>query len=370
MARRLPAVRQDLAIATVAVVGVAATLLSAALVEALTDRDWSIGHLEWLDDAVLALLVTIGALWLLTTLAPRPKRSLRVEHGIAAPENAMPRRQPAPTTRRPIRPGRFLRAAYRRVPRAPFRFLMPTRLWRGTFRFWLSVLAADPDTRRGIRRLLVAYDDAYRAVDQAAIRYDDGVHVKHRLTHYHDFFVERINDGERVLDVGTGKGEVAFDLVTLSGAVVVGVDHDPHHLAFARNRFRHRNLDFHEGDVLTSLPTGHFDVIVLSNVFEHLDNRVDFLRTLVGSATPTRLLFRVPVYEREWTVPLRDEVGLSGFWDRDHKIEYTPETFTQELHDAGLSVSELLIRWGEIWAIARVHNERPERASRLSAANR
>jgi hypothetical protein len=37
---------------------------------------------------------------------------------------------------------------------------MPTTLWRGTFRFWLSVLAADHDTRRGVRRLLVAYDDA------------------------------------------------------------------------------------------------------------------------------------------------------------------------------------------------------------------
>ena len=71
---------------------------------------------------------------------------------------------------------------------------MPAKLWRGTFRFWLSVLVADPDTRRGVKRLLVAYDDAYRAVDQAAIRYDDGVHVKHRLTHYHDFFTERVTD--------------------------------------------------------------------------------------------------------------------------------------------------------------------------------
>lgn len=100
---------------------------------------------------------------------------------------------------------------------------MPTVLWRGAFRFWLSVLAADPDTRRGVKDLLISYDDAYHAVDHAAIRYDGGIHVKHRLTHYHDFFVERVRAGDRVLDIGSGKGELASDLVTISGATVVGL---------------------------------------------------------------------------------------------------------------------------------------------------
>ena len=82
----------------------------------------------------------------------------------------------------------------------------------------------------------------------------------------------------------------------------------------------------------------HFDVVVLSNVLEHLDGRVEFLQQLVRSASPSRLLFRVPVYERDWTVPLRDEVGLLGYWDRDHKTEYVPETFIAELSDSGLEV--------------------------------
>lgn len=230
---------------------------------------------------------------------------------------------------------------------------MPTVVWRGAFRFWLSVLAADPDTRRGVKDLLISYDDAYHAVDRAAIRYDGGIHVKHRLTHYHDFFVDRVNAGDRVLDIGSGKGELASDLVTISGATVVGVDHDPGHVAFARQRFTHPNLQFFEGEVLEWLPDGHFDVVVLSNVLEHLDGRVAFLRRAVSSATPDRFLFRVPVYERDWTVPLRDEVGLLAYWDSDHTVEYSPETFTAELADAGLQVDELLLRWGEIWASAR-----------------
>src|SRR5919197_867838 len=136
---------------------------------------------------------------------------------------------------------------------------MPTRLWRGLFRFWLSVVASDPDKRRAARELLRSYDDVYRSLDRVAIEYDGGIHVKHRLTRYHDFFLERVQPGEQVLDIGSGKGELAHDRVT-----------------------------FLEGNVLETLPGGDFDVVVLSNVLEHLGPRVDFLRRIVESARPKR----------------------------------------------------------------------------------
>src|SRR4029079_62348 len=168
--------------------------------------------------------------------------------------------------RRPMSVGRYLRAAGRRVPRRPFRVLMPLWLWRPLSRFWLSTLRADPDPRRAVRELLITYDDVYREVDLAAIAYEDGVHPKHRLTRYHDFFVERVRPSERVLDIGSGKGELAHDLVVRAGATVVGVDHDPSHLAFARSHYPHADLEFRAGDVLEGLPEGHFDVVVMSNV--------------------------------------------------------------------------------------------------------
>jgi SAM-dependent methyltransferase len=229
---------------------------------------------------------------------------------------------------------------------------MPFPAWRGLFRFWLSTLAAHPDRRRAVRELLTAYDDVYASLDQAAIEYDGGVHVKHRLTQYHDFFVERVRPGERVLDVGSGKGELAFDLATRAGATVVGLDNDPSHLAFARSRFSHARIEFRQGDVLDDVPPGHFDVVVLSNVLEHLAPRVAVLRGLLTSATPSRLLLRVPVYARDWTVPLKQEVGMSPYWDVDHEIEYDEDAFRDELREAGLEVSELSVNWGEIWATA------------------
>jgi SAM-dependent methyltransferase len=229
---------------------------------------------------------------------------------------------------------------------------MPIGLWRGIFRFWLSVLAAYPDKRRAVRELLTSYDDVYRSLDQAAIAYEGGVHVKHRLTAYHEFFVERVRTGERVLDIGSGKGELAYDLATRAGATVVGIDNDQNHLSFARTHFSADRLEFREGDVLQRLPGGHFDVVVMSNVLEHLGPRVAFLRQVLVSASPSRLLLRVPVYARDWTVPLRAEVGLLAFWDRDHEIEYDEETFESELAEAGLAVTEQVLKWGEIWAVA------------------
>jgi len=229
---------------------------------------------------------------------------------------------------------------------------MPLWLWRPLSRLWLSALREDPDKRRAVRELLVTYDDVYRELDLAAIVYEGGVHPKHRLTRYHDFFVERVQPGERVLDIGSGKGELAHDLVVRAGARVVGVDHDPNHLAFARSHYAHADLEFRAGDVLESLPGGRFDVVVMSNVLEHLGPRVEFLRGVTSAARPRAILLRVPLYERDWTVPLKAEVGLAPYWDSDHETEYDEASFRGELGDAGLDVSELLVRWGEIWAVA------------------
>jgi SAM-dependent methyltransferase len=248
---------------------------------------------------------------------------------------------------------RVVRAIVRRMPRGPFRPLMPPWFWRRLFGFWLTVVRSDPDHRRAVRELLMAYDTVYREVDLAAIAYDEGVHPKHRLTRYHDFFVERVKPGETVLDIGCGKGELAYDLVVRGGARVVGVDHDPGHVAFARAHFAHERLEFHDGDVLAGLPAGRFDVIVLSNVLEHLDPRVTFLRDVVASTGPSRLLLRVPVYERDWTIPLKAELGLPSYWDPDHEIEYNEQLFRHELAEAGLVASELVLTWGEIWAVAK-----------------
>ncbi len=258
-----------------------------------------------------------------------------------------------------------MRAALRRLRRLAGRvrrrllrplglLFFPYRLWRALFRLWLATIRAQPDRRRAMRRLLEVYADAVAEMDRGAIDYDGGVHAKHRLTRYHDFFVERVRPGERVLDVGCHKGELAYDLAQRAGAVVVALDLSPWALDFARRRFPHPRVTYIQADALTYRPAEPVDVAVLSNVLEHLDRRVELLRRLHEQAGARRLLVRVPVLARDWTVPLRQELGLPYFSDPTHKVEYDPELLRTELAAAGWEMGEPLLLWGEIWVEARL----------------
>ena len=103
------------------------------------------------------------------------------------------------------------------------------------------------------------------------------------------------------------------------------------------------------GDALKELPEGTFDVVILSNVLEHLQGRPMFLNHVREALKPKRFLIRVPVFERDWRVPLKRELGVEYRLDTTHEIEYTLESFTQEMEKAGLKITHQEVRWSEIW---------------------
>jgi SAM-dependent methyltransferase len=240
----------------------------------------------------------------------------------------------------------------RRVPLRPLRPLFPYAVWRPLFRLWLGTIRAQGDKRKAMRQLLQAYEDAYLGVDLGAIAYDDGVHAKHRLTQYHDFFVERIRSGERVLDIGCGKGELAHDVAERAGATVLAIDASPWMLEFARKRFSHPRVTYVQANAVDYAPDKPVDVAILSNVLEHIGPRRELLRALRQHAGAQRLLLRVPMLERDWTVPLRRELGLPHFSDPEHKVEYDPRLLRDELAAAGWEMGEPTLVWGEIWVEA------------------
>ena len=251
--------------------------------------------------------------------------------------------------------GRIAGGLGRRVPLRPLRVLFPYGLWRPLFRLWLGTVRAQPDRRRAMRQLLQVYQDAYVGIDLGAIEYDGGVHAKHRLTRYHDFFVERVHPGERVLDVGCGKGELAHDLAERGAATVLAIDASPWMLEFARAHFAHPRVTYVQADAVEYKPDDPVDVAVLSNVLEHIELRVELLTSLRQRTGARRLLIRVPVLDRDWTVPLRHEVGLPQFSDPEHKVEYDEELLHDELAAAGWSMGEPRFAWGEIWVEASLH---------------
>jgi hypothetical protein len=60
-------------------------------------------------------------------------------------------------------------------------------------------------------------------------------------------------------------------------------------------------------------------------------------------------LIRVPLFERNWQIPLMRELGIDYFSDIDHKIEHTIVEFKKEMSDSKLIIKEMQTLWGEIW---------------------
>jgi len=189
----------------------------------------------------------------------------------------------------------------------------------------------------------------YSVQGQMAVSYDGGIHTKHRHMKYHDFFTNRINQDDRVIDIGCGIGAVAYD-VAQTAVKVVGVDFNAENIKKARERYQSPNLEFRVGDALETLPDEEFSAVILSNVLEHLPGRPAFLRRVQETLRPRCILIRVPVFERDWRVPLKKELGVEWRLDPTHEIEYTLETFTKEMEQANVQINYLEIRWGEIWS--------------------
>ncbi|MGD8522337.1 MAG: class I SAM-dependent methyltransferase [Desulfobacterales bacterium] len=190
----------------------------------------------------------------------------------------------------------------------------------------------------------------YQITGFKSIDYNGGRHIKHRVTGYHDFFVTRVKPDERVIDIGCGKGEVAYEIATKAGGSVLGIDYNEQWLNSAKQNYQHPKLEFILEDAEQYIPHVKFDTVILSNVLEHIEDRVSFLQKVNRHVHPDRFLIRVPLFNRDWRVPLKKELGLPYLLDDTHCTEYTQESFEQEMVGAGLSVNHLEIRWGEIWA--------------------
>ncbi|OQY46604.1 MAG: hypothetical protein B6242_07250 [Anaerolineaceae bacterium 4572_78] len=190
----------------------------------------------------------------------------------------------------------------------------------------------------------------YRVQGRQAIAYDGGMHTKHRHIRYHDFFSKHIHKDETALDLGCGTGSVAYHVAKETQANVVGIDKNPYHLSIAIERHAHPKVQYIFGDILQIQPNGRFDVIILSNILEHIVQRVEFLTTLQRVIIPKRFLIRVPLFERDWRVPLKKELGVEWRLDLDHKTEYTLESFAEEMRQANLKITYQEVRWSEIWA--------------------
>ena len=138
------------------------------------------------------------------------------------------------------------------------------------------------------------------------------------------FLVSRVDigPGQRALDVATGTGAVARELVRRTGCTVVGLDQSPEMLAEARRR-----LNGHVELVLgsaTSLPfaDAEFDGLTFTYLLRYVDDPPATLRELARVVRPggtiAGLEFGVPSgpWRPLWEVHVRGVLPAAGRADR------------------------------------------------------
>jgi len=204
---------------------------------------------------------------------------------------------------------------------------------------------------KNILRLLLSLDNRLHSlISKYSVKFENGFHPKHRLTKYHNFFLENVDSSDTVLDIGCGNGYNSSKLAE-KAAKITGIDIDTENIKLAKEKYQLDNILYIKGDATSYLFNEKFDVIILSNVLEHIKNRVKFLKKVKNLGK--KILIRVPLLEREWKVLYKKEFGVEYRLDKTHAIEYTFIGFQEELKIAGLRMLEYKIRFGEIWALVR-----------------
>jgi SAM-dependent methyltransferase len=252
---------------------------------------------------------------------------------------------PTSPTAPPIHPITFDPALLTKGPAA-------SKEWTGAVRAFAKQLS--PVERA---TFLMALDSAlYEEQGYTAIAANlhGGLHPKHALMRYHDFFVDNITPGERVIDLGCGVGALAVSIASRARAHVTGVDWTPSNLDKTRAAAAAQGLTIacYEGDITTFRAPGQFDVVVLSNVLEHITHRPQRLQQWCEWYAPKRFLIRVPAFDRDWRVPWKKELGVEWRLDSTHETEYTAGQLHNELAEANLTITHLTVRWGEYWCVA------------------
>jgi 2-polyprenyl-3-methyl-5-hydroxy-6-metoxy-1,4-benzoquinol methylase len=190
----------------------------------------------------------------------------------------------------------------------------------------------------------------YTAISKFVVKLENGIHPKHRLMKYHDFFLDNINSTDIVLDIGCGNG-FNTHFIAEKAKKVIGIDINEENIAYAKRNFLSDNIDYFSANIMDYKFNQKFDVIVLSNVLEHIEDRIKLLKKIKNMGK--RFLIRVPMINRSWMVLYKKELGMEYRLDKTHLIEYTIDSFIEELGESELEIVSYSVQFGEIWAIVK-----------------
>lgn len=130
-----------------------------------------------------------------------------------------------------------------------------------------------------------------------------------------------------VLDAGSGAGYGSAYLAERGARAVTGIDASNKAIAFSRQHFTHPNLNYEVMpiDRVHGLPDGAWDLIICSNVLEHVPAVGEFLRRVCGllRSTGTFVLAVPPI--------TNDELRQQNLANRYHLNIWSPRQWAETL---------------------------------------
>jgi len=201
-----------------------------------------------------------------------------------------------------------------------------------------------------IKIVIWVHNFLYRLLSVLVLKANNGIHPKHKILNYKKFFVDHITSDDVVLDIGCGNGALAYALAGKSQKVFA-IDIVEKNIRFAQQKFSHDHISYVHGDATTYDFHEKFDVVTLSNVLEHIEERPEFL-SKIRQLAPT-FLIRVPLITRDWLAVYKRDLGVDYRLDKTHFVEYTEELLEKELVFADLVITEKSVRFGELYVIAK-----------------
>ena len=163
--------------------------------------------------------------------------------------------------------------------------------------------------------------------------------------------LESTVEGQKVLDFGGGTGVITHALLE-NGNSVAYLDHSQDASNSAVTKFSDNpNFTLLLPENLLACANKSFDLVILSHVLEHVQDRTSLLKEL--RQLTRKIHIEVPDYSSDPLNYARSIFQLSVHKDDDHVVEFTIESLQSLLLEVDLTIEKILVRDGCIVALCR-----------------